>query len=346
MRATARSWPHCSGGRATSGFPVLLLAASGGVRLHEANPAELALARALQELLATRAAGLPVFAVATGDVFGGMSVLACACDRLALLPGIRFGLSGPGVIETAHGRHDLDAADPAVVEALFGARARVAAGAAELLGDDADLIGAWFERAAREPVDFAARVAAMHLRLGARLPATAVATEAAFAPGLEVREGRLWLPAVGGTLSAVAAHALTSALLSAPPAAREVLIAEDSQGHEVSRAAEKVVLSQYLAHHAAAIALLRARGVRIIGVLEGVGHSAAFFANALQADVVYARPQARVVAIEPAALAHVTRLDPAVVAARVEDDPLLGQPVRHFAALGGATLVTAEALIG
>ena len=33
------------------------------------------------------------------------------------------------------------------------------------------------------------------------------------------------------------------------------------------------------------------------------------------------------------------RLDPARLASLVEDDPLLGHPVRHFAALGGATLV-------
>jgi len=33
------------------------------------------------------------------------------------------------------------------------------------------------------------------------------------------------------------------------------------------------------------------------------------------------------------------KLDPARLASLVEDDPLLGHPVRHFAALGGATIV-------
>ena len=50
---------------------VLLLCASGGVRLHEANPAEIALARALAALLDLRAVGVRVLAIGVGDVFGG-----------------------------------------------------------------------------------------------------------------------------------------------------------------------------------------------------------------------------------------------------------------------------------
>ncbi|HEY4139576.1 MAG TPA: carboxyl transferase domain-containing protein, partial [Casimicrobiaceae bacterium] len=57
---------------------VVLLAASGGVRLHEANAAELSLARALRAMLDARIAGFVALAVAVGDVFGGTSILACA----------------------------------------------------------------------------------------------------------------------------------------------------------------------------------------------------------------------------------------------------------------------------
>ena len=83
---------------------IALLAASGGVRLHEANAAELELARALRALLDARSAGVHTAAVAVGDVFGGASVLACATDRLAVLPAVRIGLSGPKVVESARGR--------------------------------------------------------------------------------------------------------------------------------------------------------------------------------------------------------------------------------------------------
>ncbi|MEO8485664.1 MAG: carboxyl transferase domain-containing protein, partial [Betaproteobacteria bacterium] len=55
---------------------VILVLASGGVRLHEANAAELALARALRAMVDARAADVPVLAIAAGDVFGGASVLA------------------------------------------------------------------------------------------------------------------------------------------------------------------------------------------------------------------------------------------------------------------------------
>ena len=74
----------------------------------------------------------------------------------------------------------------------------------------------------------------------------------------------------------------------------------------------------------------------MIGLLAGVGHSAAFFVNALQAPELYALPQARVVAMGPDAIARVTGLDTARL---IEDDPLLGQPVRHFDALGGITAI-------
>jgi len=50
---------------------VVLVMASGGVRLHEANAAELALARALRALVDARAAGVAVLVIAAGDVFGG-----------------------------------------------------------------------------------------------------------------------------------------------------------------------------------------------------------------------------------------------------------------------------------
>jgi malonate decarboxylase beta subunit len=45
---------------------IVLLLASGGVRLHEATPAELALARTLAAFLDARVAGVPVIAVAVG----------------------------------------------------------------------------------------------------------------------------------------------------------------------------------------------------------------------------------------------------------------------------------------
>ena len=336
---------------------VVLLMASGGVRLHEANAAELALARALSALFDARAAGVPVAVLAVGDVFGGASVLACAGAALGMLPGARLGLSGPKVIETARGRAEIDAADRMAVDALFGAAARVAQGHAALVQDDADAVREWLHAALQRALPFEDDVLRAHegLAASAALPAAAGANvpppHLASLDGVvpEDRDGWLWRfdgalftrPFTGRVFDGVSAHALDTALLAACAAGRtpRLVLTEDSTGHDVSRAAEARLDSRRLAHHAAVLALLRARGVRTVGWLCGTGHSAAFFVNALQAPRLVASPQARVVAMDPAAIARVTGRD---VRALVEDDPLLGQPARHLAALGGVDAFVAD----
>jgi hypothetical protein len=337
----------------------VLLLASGGVRLHEANAAELALARALRSVLDARAAGMSVLAIGTGSVFGGASVLGCAADRLALLPDTRIGLSGPKVLESVHGKWELDADDPRDIEAVFGARARSAMGFTDLLVDDADAIRGWICRAIRERDDFAVSVAATHARLRQRIegeiaqPAPFEALPCFDGAAPVDNGGRLWLrdecwltrPHPGAMLSPADLHALDEALLAHVARARSdapkvVLLVEDTAGHVVSRAAEMRFQSQFLAHHAAVLALLRARGYRLIGVLAGVGHSAAFFSNALQAGTLYALPEARVIAMEPSAIARVTGL---AAGRLIEDDPLLGQPVRHLKAQGGVDAIITDA---
>jgi len=363
---------------ATRPAAVVILAGSGGVRLHEANAAEWHLARALAALLDLRAAGIPVLVVGVADVFGGMSVLACAAERTALLSGVRFGLSGPAVIETTRGAGELDARDATAVAAVFGAEARAAAGHVELLGDDAGEVRQWIVQRAMESVPFATWVRDGHETLGRRLAAEKEAIDAGesarsagpsgpqrapvpanvallFANVELVDSGGLlgrvhnepmWIsrPVGAATLSPRDAHGLDAALMAyvLPAAAsgtQTVVLVGDSRGHEVSRHAEALCISQYLAHHAAVLALLRSQGVRLVGLLAGVGHSAEFFANVLQATKLYALADARVVAMEPAAVAKVTRLPQADLLALIEDDPLLGQPVRHFARFAGMDIV-------
>ena len=60
-RCTAPSWSACSSARCASGrAAVLLLAESGGVRLHEANAGLIAVSEVMRALLDVRAAGIPV----------------------------------------------------------------------------------------------------------------------------------------------------------------------------------------------------------------------------------------------------------------------------------------------
>jgi malonate decarboxylase beta subunit len=318
---------------------IVLVLASAGVRLHEANAAELALARALQALIDARASGVPVLAIGASDVFGGASVLACACDRLALLPQVRFGLSGPAVIEAARGRDEIAADDAATVASVFGAPARASAGVADLVVDDPAALRAWIDIALRNVLPFERGVRETQARLAER-----VGFDASEAAWVAVDGGHAILREVGTTFGARDAVAIGAELLACLDAGglATLDIREDSQGHEPTRAAELAGISQCLAHHACVLGLLRARGVRINALVTGTGHSAAFFANALQADRVEALPDARVVAMEVPAMARVLRLDPEKLAALVEDDPLLGHPVRHFAALSGVTVVERE----
>ena len=291
-------------GRAERPAAVVLLAASGGVRLHEANPAEWALARALAALLDLRAAGVPVLVVGVGDVFGGASVLACAAARTALLPGVRLGLSGPAVIETARGRNELDARRSATVARVFGAeRARLPV-TSNCSPTAPTRVRRLIARGHRR-VDFAgAWVQAMQVRLGARLaddfragtPANRSGPTGGGRPSLpslpqnlaslyaiaapvdpagwlsRLPDGRTWLcrPLGSGSFGPVEAHALDASLLAnfavgGSDPAPTLLLLGDSAGHEVSLRAEALCVSQYLAQHAAVLALLRARGVRLVG---------------------------------------------------------------------------------
>ena len=338
---------------------IVLLLASGGVRLHEANAAELALGRALAALLDARADGVPVVAIALGNLFGGASVLACAADRLAMLPDTRIGLSGPKVLESVHGKWELDAEDGRDIDAVFG-RKRATRWDSWICSPTMPTRcahGSVF--AARERVDFPASVGATHARLGARIagePTHAAPFEAleCFDGAAPVDDGgRLWMrdecwltrPNPGATLGPADVHALDDALLEHVAPARQgepnvVVLVEDSAGHVVSRAAEMRFQSQFLAHHAAVLALLRTQGRRLIGLITGVGHSAAFFSNALQASTLYALAPSRVVAMEPSAIVKVTGLPAGNL---IENDSLLGQPVRHFFAQGGVAAIVPDA---
>ena len=128
--------------------------------------------------------------------------------------------------------------------------------------------------------------------------------------------------------------------LHLPPGAPLVVV-EDSPGHATTVAAEALGVSEYLAAHAARLALLQSDGHAVLGLLAGSGHSAAFFVNALQAATLDALADARVEAMAPDAIARVTRLPMRALGPLIEDDPLVGQAVRHLAALGGVARIHA-----
>jgi malonate decarboxylase beta subunit len=128
---------------------VLLLADSGGVRLHEANAGLIAISEIMRALFAAQAKGIGVVALIGGRTgcFGGMGIVASCCDVVVMSEEGRLGLSGPEVIETALGVEEFDSRDRALVWRTLGGKHRYILGDCDhLVADDMDA----FRNAARD----------------------------------------------------------------------------------------------------------------------------------------------------------------------------------------------------
>lgn len=118
---------------------VLLLAESGGVRLHEANAGLIAVSEVMRALLDVRAAGIAVVVLIGGanGCFGGMGIVARCADRVVMSDIGRLAMSGPEVIEASHGVDEFDSRDRALVWRTTGGKHRWLSGDCdELVADD------------------------------------------------------------------------------------------------------------------------------------------------------------------------------------------------------------------
>jgi malonate decarboxylase beta subunit len=117
---------------------VLLLAESGGVRLHEANAGLIAVSEVMRALLDVRAAGIPVIVLIGGanGCFGGMGIVARCADRVVMSDIGRLAMSGPEVIEASHGVDEFDARDRALVWRTTGGKHRWLTGDCDALVED------------------------------------------------------------------------------------------------------------------------------------------------------------------------------------------------------------------
>jgi malonate decarboxylase beta subunit len=117
---------------------VLLLAESGGVRLHEANAGLIAVSEVMRALLDVRAAGIPVVVLIGGrnGCFGGMGLVARCADRVVMSDVGRMAMSGPEVIEASHGVDEFDSRDRALVWRTTGGKHRWLTGDCDALVED------------------------------------------------------------------------------------------------------------------------------------------------------------------------------------------------------------------
>ena len=152
---------------------VLLLAESGGVRLHEANAGLIAVSEVMRAVLDVRAAGIPVIVLIGGanGCFGGMGIGARCAEHIVMSDVGRLAMSGPEVIEASHGVDEFDSRDRALVWRTTGGKHRWLTGDCDALVED-DV--AAFRHAAiaalqaAKPVTLAA-LEAEHALLAARL---------------------------------------------------------------------------------------------------------------------------------------------------------------------------------
>jgi malonate decarboxylase beta subunit len=128
FRRALRDRPHA----------VLLLAESGGVRLHEANAGLIAVSEVMRALLDVRAARIPVIVLIGGanGCFGGMGIVARCADRVVMSDIGRLAMSGPEVIEASHGVDEFDARDRALVWRTTGGKHRWLTGDCDVLVED------------------------------------------------------------------------------------------------------------------------------------------------------------------------------------------------------------------
>lgn len=117
---------------------VLLLADSGGVRLHEANAGLIGVSEVMRAVLDVRAAGLPVITLigSANGCFGGMGIVACCTDHIVMSDVGRLAMSGPEVIEATHGVDEFDARDRALVWRTTGGKHRWLCGDCDALVED------------------------------------------------------------------------------------------------------------------------------------------------------------------------------------------------------------------
>jgi len=172
---------------------VLLLAESGGVRLHEANAGLIAVSEVMRALLDVRAAGIPVIVLIGGanGCFGGMGIVARCADRIVMSDMGRLAMSGPEVIEASHGVDEFDSRDRALVWRTTGGKHRWLTGDCDVLvEDDVDA----FRDAAIDSLDASSPVTlqlleAEHAMLAARLHLLPETTEGDDAVALWARLG-------------------------------------------------------------------------------------------------------------------------------------------------------------
>jgi len=221
--------------------------------------------------------------------FGGASMLAHLAPRRLFQESTQLAMSGPSVIASASGVDPLDEMFRAMAQAALSPAARAQANPANSLWIPGDDVKAWIAHALAPVGDVPAALRARHDGLGTRLARGAASRpfepvrrrdlekiypggcEATESDGLilgqaQGGEGALALAGIVGKspLDALRAWRFSDAvwrMADAPPARLEALL--DCATHSPRLEDERIVLTEYIAGMAFALAALAARGTAI-----------------------------------------------------------------------------------
>ena len=322
-----------------AGRPFIFCLDSAGARLDEGLAALGAFRQLYRHVLDLRLAGLQMLGLIGRDCFGGASMLATTCAQRVYSESSRLAMSGPAVIQALGGIAELDATDAGAVIALMGGAARTRLLPADRLCEDS--LDAYRDAARDWVADCATAVPSdlreQHTRLGTRLLAQGMAPSPPrsasgdlpamlheiIPEGVELhrmdgvlfgRNGKTSPNAFFGFIDGTPVGALAAWTLAGECLAmagerpgEAVTVFLDSPGQAPTQRDERVMLSEYVAHHALVLSSLRLNGHRVTLQVLGDAAGGIYVALAAPAVRVVALPGANVQVLPPAAMARVLR---------------------------------------
>ena len=116
---------------------------------------------------------------------------------------------------------------------------------------------------------------------------------------------------------------------------RPILLLIDTQGQQLRRRDELIGINRAMAHLGMAIDLARRRGHRVLGLVYDQALSGGFITSGLVADACDALPEAEIRVMRIPAMARVTKLPEATLAALSESNPVFAPGVANYVAMGG-----------
>ncbi|WP_119157246.1 biotin-independent malonate decarboxylase subunit gamma [Caldimonas tepidiphila] len=141
--------------------------------------------------------------------------------------------------------------------------------------------------------------------------------------------------AIGIELALAQARAVLATVREHP--GRPILLLVDTQGQRLRHRDELLGINRYMAHLGCCIELARRRGHRVIGLVYDQALSGGFLTSGLMADACHALPEAEIRVMRLPAMARVTKLDEARLAALAQDNPVFAPGVANYVAMGGVS---------